>query len=95
LIDAKAGEEAGMQTENESRSVDQEQVPAHGKIVVELEQGSVSVSREGLSFAISGKNVKLRSGSPLSLTFDSGEVQFDDNEIAVRAKGEDVKLQLD
>jgi len=45
--------------------------------------------------SISGKNVKLQEQSPLSLTFDSGEVQFDDNEIAVRAEGDAIKLQLD
>jgi hypothetical protein len=84
-----------MATENISRSAGQDQIAANGKIVVELEQGSVSVSRDGLTFSVSGKNVRLHSGSPLSLTFDTGEVQFDDDNITVRAEGEAVKLQLD
>ena len=66
-----------------------------GKSAVELERGSVSVSRDGLTFCISGKNVKLHKQSPLSLTFDSGEVQFDDDEIAIRAEGDVIKLHLD
>jgi len=65
------------------------------KIAVELERGSVSVSRDGLTLSISGKNVKLQKQSPLSLTFDSGEVQLDDGEIAVRAEGDTIKLHLD
>jgi hypothetical protein len=31
----------------------------------------------------------------MSLTFDSGEVEFDDGEITVRAEGDAIKLQLD
>ncbi len=73
----------------------QEEPYVHRKIAVELERGSVSVSRDGLTFSISGKNVKLQKQSPLTLTFDSGEVQFDDNEIAIRAEGDAIKLQLD
>ena len=73
----------------------QEEPPVLGKVAVELERGSVSVSRDGLTFSISGKNVKLQKQSPLSLTFDSGEVQFDDGEIAVRAEGDAIKLHLD
>jgi hypothetical protein len=73
----------------------QEEPPAQRKIVVELERGSVSVSREGLTFCISGKNVKLQRQSPMTLSFDSGEVEFDDGEISVRAEGEAIKLHLD
>ena len=73
----------------------QEEPPVKRKMAVELERGSVSVSRDGLTFSISGKNVKLQKQSPLILTFDSGEVQFDDNEIAIRAEGDAIKLQLD
>ena len=69
--------------------------PMHRKVAVEVERGSVSVSRDGLTFSISGKNVKLQKQSPLSLTFDSGEVEFDDGDIAVRAEGDAIKLQLD
>ena len=69
--------------------------PVHRKVAVELERGSVSVSRDGLTFSISGKNVKLQRQSPMSLTFDSGEVEFDDGEIAVRAEGDSIKLNLD
>jgi len=65
------------------------------KVCVELERGSVSVSRDGLTFCISGKNVKLQRQSPMNLTFDSGEVEFDDGEIAVRAEGDAIKLHLD
>jgi len=73
----------------------QQRVPVQRKVAVELERGSVSVSRDGLTFSISGKNVKLQKQSPLSLTFDCGEVQFDDGEIAVRAEGDAIKLSLD
>ena len=38
--------------------------PAHHKVSVELERGSVSVSRDGLTFSISGKNVRLQRQSP-------------------------------
>jgi len=69
--------------------------PVQRKVAVELERGSVSVSREGLTFSISGKNVRLQRQSPMSLTFDSGEVEFDDGEIAVRAEGDAIKLHLD
>ena len=67
----------------------------HPKVAVELDRGSISVSRDGLTFSISGKNVRLQRQSPLSLTFDSGEVEFDDGEIAVRAEGDAIKLHLD
>jgi len=73
----------------------QEELPLQAKVCVELERGSVSVSRDGLTFCISGKNVKLKRQSPLNLTFDSGEVEFDDGEIAVRAEGDAIKLHLD
>jgi hypothetical protein len=73
----------------------QEEPPAKRKICVELQRGSVSVSRNGLTFCITGKDVKLHKQSPLTLTFVSGEVQFDDNEIAIRAEGDFIKLQLD
>ncbi len=69
--------------------------PVQRKVAVELDRGSVSVSRDGLTFSISGKNVRLQRRSPLSLTFDSGEVEFDDGEIAVRAEGDAIKLHLD
>ncbi len=69
--------------------------PVHHRVAVELDRGSVSVSRDGLTFSISGKNVRLQRQSPLSLTFDSGEVEFDDGEIAVRAEGDAIKLHLD
>jgi hypothetical protein len=65
------------------------------KVAVELDRGSISVSRDGLTFFISGKNVRLQRQSPMSLTFDSGEVEFDDGEIAVRAEGDMIKLHLD
>ncbi len=73
----------------------QEEPPALRKVYVELERGSVSVAREGLTFSISGKNVKLQRQSPMTLSFDSGEVAFDDGEITVRAEGEAIRLQLD
>ena len=73
----------------------QEEPSVLRKVAVELERGSVSVSRDGLTFCISGKNVRLQRQSPMSLTFDSGEVAFDDGEIAVRAEGDAIKLHLD
>ena len=84
-----------MATKSKTRIIGPEKATVERKIAVELERGSVSVSRDGLTFSISGKNVKLQKQSPLSLTFDSGEVQFDDGEIAVRAEGDDIKLHLD
>ncbi len=85
-----------MATKNKPvKTEPQEEPSVQRKIGVELERGSVSVSRDGLTFSISGKNVKLQKQSPLSLTFDSGEVQFDDGEIAVRAEGDAIKLHLD
>ncbi len=73
----------------------QEEPPAKRKISVELQRGSVSVSRDGLTFCISGKDVKLHKQSPLTLSFTSGEVQFDDNEITIRAEGDFINLELD
>lgn len=73
----------------------QEEPSVKRKIAVEFERGSVSVSRDGLTFCITGKDVKLHKQSPLTLTFTSGEVQFDDNEIAIRAEGDFINLQLD
>jgi len=72
-----------------------EEPPVQKKVCVELESGSVSVSRDGLTFCISDKTVKLQRQSPMSLTFDSGEVEFDDGEITVRAEGDAIKLHLD
>ncbi|AFM28020.1 hypothetical protein [Desulfomonile tiedjei] len=45
--------------------------PVQHKVAVELDRGSVSVSRDGLIFSISGKNVRLQRQSPLSLTFEA------------------------
>jgi len=72
----------------------QEEPSVPRKVPVELERGSVSVSRDGLTFCISSKNVRLQRQSPMSLTFDSGEVALDDGEIAVRAEGDAIKLHL-
>ena len=77
------------------KSESSEEPPVQKKVCVEFERGSVSVSRDGLTFCISGKNVKLQRQSPMNLTFDSGEVEFDDGEIAVRAEGDAIKLHLD
>ena len=85
-----------MATKNKpAKAEPQEESPVKRKIAVELDRGSVSVSRDGLTVSISGKNVRLQRQSPLSLTFDSGEVEFDDGEITVRAEGDAIKLQLD
>lgn len=65
------------------------------KISLEMENGSVTVSRDGLTFSISGRNVHLQKQSPLNLSFESGEVAYDDGEIRVKAQGDAVKLQLD
>ena len=78
-----------------ARTEPQQEPPAQRKVYVELERGSVSVSREGLTFCVSGKNVVLQKQSPMILSFDSGEVEFDDGEITVRAEGEAIKLHLD
>ena len=50
-------------------------------VSLEMERGTVAVSRDVLSFSISGKNVQLRRQSPLNLSFDSGKVEYDDGEI--------------
>jgi len=85
-----------MGTENQPAGTEpQGEPPVHWIVAVEMERGSISVSREGLTFCISGKNVKLHRQSPLILTFDSGEVEFDDGEITVRAEGDAIKLHLD
>jgi hypothetical protein len=85
-----------MSTETQlARTEPQVKPPVHWKVAVSMERGSISLSREGLTFCISGKNVKLHRESPLILTFDSGEVEFDDGEIAVRAEGEAIRLHLD
>ncbi len=95
-ITATTGEEVIMATKNKpTKAEPQEEPSVQRKIAVELERGSVSVSRDGLTFSISGKNVKLQRQSPLSLTFDSGEVELDDGEITVRAEGDAIKLHLD
>jgi hypothetical protein len=64
-------------------------------VSLEMERGSVTVSRKGLTFSITGKNVQLRKQSPLNLSFDSGEVEYDDGEIRVKAEGDTITLQLD
>jgi hypothetical protein len=64
-------------------------------VSLEMERGSVAVTRNGLTFSVSGKNVQLRKQSPLNLAFDSGEVEYDDGEIRVKAEGDAIKLQLD
>jgi hypothetical protein len=69
--------------------------PVERHLALEMEKGSVSVSRPGLTFSVSGKRVKLQKQSPLSLSFDSGEVEFDDGELQVKAEGDAIKLQLD
>jgi len=85
-----------MATDTKSESTEPEQEPpALRRIVVELERGSVSVSRDGLTFCISGKKVRLQRQSPMTLTFDSGEVEFDDDEITIRAERDAIKLILD
>jgi hypothetical protein len=80
---------------NRDRKALTKAVSVQRKILVELQRGSVSVSRDGLTLCISGKDVKLHRQSPFTLSFVSGEVQYDDNEIAIRAEGEFVRLQLD
>ncbi len=85
-----------MSTETKPAELEpQDDPPAQRKICVELQRGSVSVSRDGLTFCICGKDVKLHKQSPFTLTFTSGEVQFDDNEIAIRAEGDFIRLELD
>jgi len=84
-----------MDIENISQSAEPEEAPAQRKIIVELERGSVSVSLDGLTFTISGQNVKSERRNPLSLVVDSGDVQYDDAEISLRAEGESLKLQVD
>jgi hypothetical protein len=63
-------------------------------ISLEMERGSVAVTRDGLTLSVSGKNVQLRKQSPLNLSFDSGEVEYDDGKIRVKAEGDAIKLQL-
>lgn len=84
-----------MNADSKTLSTERKAVSVQRKILVELQRGSVSVSRDGLTFCISGKDVKLHKQSPLTLSFVSGEVQYDDNEIAIRAEGDFIRLQLD
>jgi hypothetical protein len=69
--------------------------PVERHLALEMEKGSVSVSRPGLTFSVSGKRVKLQKQSPLNLSFESGEVEFDDGELQVKAEGDAITLQLD
>jgi hypothetical protein len=69
--------------------------PMERHLALEMEKGSVSVSRPGLTFAVSGKRVKLHKQSPLNLSFESGEMEFDDGELRVKAEGDAITLQLD
>lgn len=64
-------------------------------MALEMERGSVSVSRDGLTFSVSGKNVKLRKQSPLNLSFETGRVEFNDGAIRVEAEGDSIHLELD
>jgi hypothetical protein len=73
----------------------QEKTSVERHVSLEMERGSVAVSRDGLTFSISGKNVQLRKQSPLNLSFDSGEVEYDDGEIRIKAEGDAITLQLD
>jgi hypothetical protein len=66
-----------------------------GHVSLEMERGSVAVSRDGFTLSVSGNNVRLRKQSPLNLSFDSGEAEYDDGEIRVKAEGDVIKLQLD
>lgn len=84
-----------MNADSKALTTEQKAASVQRKILVELQRGSVSVSRDGLTFCITGKDVKLHKQSPLTLSFVSGEVQYDDNEIAIRAEGDFIRLQLD
>jgi hypothetical protein len=69
--------------------------PVERHLALEMEKGSVSVSRPGLTFSVSDKRVKLQKQSPLNLSFESGEMEFDDGGLRVKAEGDAIKLQLD
>jgi uncharacterized protein involved in outer membrane biogenesis len=69
--------------------------PIERHVSLEMEKGSVAVSRNGLTFSVSGTNVKLRKQSPLNLSFDTGRVEFDDGAIQVKAEGDAIHLELD
>ena len=64
-------------------------------VSLEMERGSIAVSRVDLFFSVTGKKVQLRKQSPLNLSFDSGKVEYDDGQIRVKAEGDVLKLQLD
>jgi hypothetical protein len=68
---------------------------AERHVFLELEKGSVAVSRNGLTFSVSGEKVKLQKQSPLKLSFDTGRVEFDDGDIQVKAEGDAIYLELD
>lgn len=84
-----------MATKAKPPTVVKEKTSVERHVSLEMERGSVAVSRDGLSFSISGKKVQLRRQSPLNLSFDSGKVEYDDGEIQVKAEGDTINLQLD
>jgi hypothetical protein len=84
-----------MATKAKPPTVPSEKTSVERHVSLEMERGSVAVSRNGLTFSISGKNVQLRRQSPLNLSFDSGEVEYDDGEIRIKAEGDAITLQLD
>ena len=84
-----------MATKAKQPTVSRESTTGERHVALEMERGTVAVTRDGLTFSVSGKNVQLRKQSPLNLSFDSGEVEYDDGEIRVKAEGEAIALQLD
>ncbi len=84
-----------MATKAKIPTVPKDETSTERHVSLEMEKGSVTVSRDGLTFSVSGKNVQLRKQSPLNLSFDSGKVEYDDGKIRVKAEGDEVKLQLD
>lgn len=84
-----------MATKAKPPVVPKDEASVERHVSLEMERGSVAVSRAGLTFSVSGKKVQLRKQSPLNLSFDSGKIEYDDGEIRVKAEGDEITLQLD
>lgn len=84
-----------MATKTKPSKIPEQKTSVEKHVSLEMERGSIAVSRVDLFFSVTGKKVQLRKQSPLNLSFDSGKVEYDDGQIRVKAEGDVLKLQLD
>ncbi len=84
-----------MATKTKPTKVPEVKTSVERHVFLEMERGSVAVSRVDLFLSFAGKKVQMQKQSPLNLSFDSGKVEYDDGEIRVKAEGDALKLHLD